>query len=247
MNPIHTTTISAILACGTVASAATINIDGRLADSTENSAMQWGNNSLLADNVTIPQITVADSTVELKATTNGQFWSTSYSAGSYNPGEEWNIRQATDSGVVAKSLAAAFSGGRFIEFSLTTLNPSDVYDWDSISVSLWRNGSQAPDNYLLAVDADNNGWDTGDVVTSAVFGSGIAGANTLSYSGANLPSAVNSGSVRLYYWDNTATSNTGGNFHLYDVSATYTLVPEPSATALLSLCFAGILFRRRRS
>jgi hypothetical protein len=234
------------LAAGS-ASAATIDIDGRLANSTASSALEFGNNSGLADLGVIPAVSVNDSTVALDLSTNGQRWQITYSSGTYDNGEEWNIRQ--EGGLnPATTNTAAFTNGTYLEIGLdSTAFGSTSFDWTSLSVSLWRNGTAAPNNFQLAFDTDNNGWDTGDLLgTIVVVGSGITEATTITYNTTNLVSAATSGTARLYYWDTTGENNPNGNFHLYDVSADYTAVPEPSSTALLGLGGLALILRRRK-
>lgn len=224
--------------------AATINIDGRLADSTEASDLEWGDYSSTADTATISPSFVSDNdgTVTLTVATNGQTWNTSYSSGSYDAGEEWNVRQGIDSILpVSETAAASFTNGSYLSISLAS---TSSFDWTSVSASLWRNGAQAPDSFQFAVDTDNDGWDTGDLLGStSVLAAGIAGADTMT---ANFASGVTGDEVRLYYWDTTGSNNAGGNFHVYDVSADYTAVPEPSSAALIGLGGFALILRRRK-
>jgi hypothetical protein len=50
-------------------------------------------------------------------------------------------------------------------------------------------------------------------------------------------------SVRLYYWGQSSIS---GNFHVYDVTAEYTVIPEPATLSLIAAFGGGVLFVRRR-
>jgi len=231
-----------------LAAGATINIDGRLADSNEASDLEWGDNSLLANDAAIPSpVADDDGTVTLSVATNGQLWNDSWSDGAYDAGEEWNIKQANETGAsTATTAQEAIDGGRFLSFTLSS-NLLTPIDWESVSASLWRNGPGAPNTFQLAIDDGDGFDDVGDLVGSAtVAGQGTANAVTISFSGAAMPTNVTSGEVRLYYWDTDSNTSTSGNFHLYDVVADYSVVPEP-ATAMLSLVAAvGVILLARR-
>ncbi|MCP5537356.1 MAG: PEP-CTERM sorting domain-containing protein [Akkermansiaceae bacterium] len=238
------------LAAGT-ASAATINIQGRLSNvetPTTGLGLEWGDNSGLANSATIPSpVTDNDGTVTLTVATNGQLWNTGNSAGTYQAGEEWNIRQGNGTILpVSTTAAAAFTNGSYLSISLAS---AGAFDWTSLSANLWRNGSQSPNNFQFAYSTDAS-WTTADLIgtlqTQASGTSGTGNVVTVSAGALDLPSGVTSAEARLYYWDTTGTTNLGGNFHLYDVSANYTAVPEPSSTALLGLGGLALIFRRRK-
>ncbi|MDF7797966.1 PEP-CTERM sorting domain-containing protein [Pontiellaceae bacterium B1224] len=233
------------------ASAAVIDINGYLATSTETDG-EWGDNSARTDtsgtgasaepgtNVPDP-VFDDDGTVMLTFSANGQGWRTGYSSGSYDIGEEWNVRSSYS----ATTASNAIVQGGYYEITLdSTGNSSDLFSWDSVSVSLWRNGSGADTTFQLAVDANNDGFDVGDLVgTAATPAAGIGGATTISYSGASLADSVTTDSVRLYTWGN---SSINGNIHIYDAVAEYTVVPEPATLGLVAAFGGGILFVRRR-
>ncbi|MFC7337850.1 PEP-CTERM sorting domain-containing protein [Haloferula chungangensis] len=232
------------------AGAATIDIEGRLADSTEESALEWGDNSTRGDssnnlpigsNMPAP-VSDDDGTVTLTVSTNIQDWRTGYSTGSYDAGEEWNVRSSSN----AAAATGAFSNGAFFSITLdSTTNSSERFSWQSVAVSLWRNGSGADTTFQLAIDADGNGFTVEDLVGAPETPlDGIAGATTILFDGAELPDNVTSGEVRLYTW---GTTSIAGNIHVYDVSADYVVVPEPSAASLMAIVGCGFLLRRSRS
>ena len=233
------------------AGAAVIDIDGRLADSTESSALEWSvpadtENDGIKKGDPIPDTAVSDTDVTLTASTNGQVWNDAWSAGSYTEGAEWNFRaergfdEDPEFGVASQT--ESVNGGYYIEMTLdSTGHDSDPFDLNSISVSLWRNGDGAPSDFGLAFDGDDNGWDTGDFLTDASVGSGIDNATTLTAS--DIDSSATTSIVRLYYW---GTDNNSGNTHLYDVSADYTVIPEPASLGLFGIVCGALWFARRK-
>ncbi len=232
-----------VIVANAARAATTIAIDGRLITDAVGGT-EFSGDASMATGSAVPDVVVTDATLSMTLSTP-QFWHSNWTpANEYDAGEEWNIRQAAVAGTVSKSAADAFTNNSYLEITLdSSAQASELFDLNSISVSLWRNGAQAPDNFQLAVDADNNGFDAADLLgVSSVLASGIDGATTISASG--LTTGVTVETLRLYYWDNTATSNKAGNFHIYDVAADYTVVPEPSTIAMLAL--GGLALRRRK-
>ncbi len=218
-----------LLASPFCSSASTIDIDGRLANSSESCAMEWGDNSGLGDSGTSaavgsnipPAVSDNNGTVQLTVAANISDWRTQYSAGSYDAGEEWNLRSSS----TATTAAGAFSQGAYIEISLES---AKLFALDSVSAGIWRNGTGADDTFQFAVDAAGDGFTEDDLVgTASVLDAGIDGAAVISYSGTELAESVTSDSVRLYYWGNGSIY---GNFHLYDVSAAYTVESDTVTT-----------------
>lgn len=237
--------------CTHTTRAVLIDIDGRLADSTEACAMEWGDNSARKDSGTTTAVPVGtnkpdpvsdnDGTVKLTVAANIQDWRTGYTPSTitYEIGEEWNVRSSSTS----TTAAGAFTQGAFFEITLdSTENASALFTWDAVSVSLWRNGTGADSHFQLAVDAGNDGFTVDDLVgTAATPAAGIGGATTISWSGVYGSSTTNT--VRLYHWGNSSPS---GNMHLYDVTAEYTVIPEPATLGLVAALGGGILLVRRR-
>lgn len=187
-----------------------------------------------------------DGTVTLTIATSGestQGWNTAWSTGSYGIGQEWNL----SSGSSATTAAVAFDHHAYISITLdSTGNASDSFSLGSISASLWRNGSGADHLYQFAIDANADDFDVGDLVGSASsLGEGASNAETITYSGSELPDSTASTEVRLYHW---GSSNSDGNFHLYAVVASYSVVPEHGTLALTAglLSLACVWTRRGR-
>lgn len=259
MNKLPLKTLTAVVSlCSvayTTASAQTIiDINGYLATSTATDG-EWGDNSTRGDTsgsgasaapfTNVPDdVSDDDGTVSLTFSANGQGWRTGFSSGAYSVGQEWNVRSSYS----ATTAEAAFTQGGYFEMTLdSTTNGSALFDLDAFSVSLWRNGTGADTMFQLAIDLDNDGWDVGDLVGSAITPAAAMGTgNTISYSGLDLPDSVTTASMRLYTWGN---SSINGNIHIYDASATYTVVPEPGSFALIAgmLGLAAVSIRRRRS
>lgn len=230
------------------AQAATIDIKGYLQPATETDG-EWGDNSSIGAGATPAPASDDDGTVTLTITTSGestQGWNTAWSTGSYGIGQEWNL----SSGSSATTAALAFDHHAYISITLdSTGNASDAFAWDTISASLWRNGSGADHLYQFAIDANADGFDVGDLVGSASsLGEGASNAETITYSGNELPDSSTSTELRLYHW---GSSDSAGNFHLYNVAASYSVVPEPGTLALsagiLSLVCAWTRRPRRES
>ncbi|MBK1833280.1 hypothetical protein [Roseibacillus ishigakijimensis] len=228
-------------------SAVEIDIDGRLANSEEESALEWGDNSGRGDSGTVNSVPVGtnrpdpvsddDGTVTLTVTANIQDWRVHYSAGEYDAGEEWNVR-SSHNGLDAE---AALANEAYFSITLdTTANGFDLIDWESVSVSLWRNGSGADPTFQLAVDANDDGFDVGDLVGSpTTLEPGLAGASTLSLGRDDLPKGVMTAEVRLYHWGNGSPS---GNMHLYDVVAGYEVAAGSGLELTLSQEEDGLEF-----
>ncbi|MBK1833281.1 PEP-CTERM sorting domain-containing protein [Roseibacillus ishigakijimensis] len=235
-------------ALATGAHAAVIDIDGRLADSNEASDLEWGDNSGRSDsggstpigsNRPAPVVD-SDGTVNLTVAANIQDWRTPTSSDPYEAGEEWNVRSSSN----ATTAQGAFTNNAFFSITLdSTALGGSLFDWDSVSVSLWRNGTGADTDFQLAIDADGNGFTVDDLVgTVSNPGAGIGGATTISFAGGELPQGVTTGEVRLYTWGQGSIS---GNIHLYDVVAEYTVVPEPSSALLFGLGGLFLVWRKR--
>ena len=242
---IHTKTLlaaGAALFAIQAADAATIGIDGRLADALVG-GLEWSFPAANNDNEAIPDATDSDGDVILTVSANGRRWNDGFSVGDYTPGQGWNFR-AEDFGNTGD---LAITNGQYIEITLDSTGlDSDVFDLDAVSVSLWRNGNGAPTDYALAFDADNNGWDTGDFLitaTPAAPEGGVINPETLTFDASTIDAATTSSTIRLYYWGSISGS---GNTHLYDVELSYTIIPEPGSLALLGLGGLCMIMRRRR-
>jgi len=170
------------------------------------------------DNKTWTNSIVNDGVVSLSASRDGLNGEVSTSGfnngGSYRgAGTEINFTAANTTSSTAGN---ALTNRTFIAFRLDSRDytPTNII-LKTISLSLWRNGAAAAQNYQLAYDQGNNGYDTGDflgtptnITTTANF--------TLSQTLNTV--ATNVHEVRLYFWTATATT---GNTHLFNVSVTY--------------------------
>ncbi|MDP0492124.1 MAG: sulfatase-like hydrolase/transferase [Verrucomicrobiota bacterium JB023] len=199
----------------------TVMLDGQLGDDmTDPSDKDWS--TTLDQSNDFPPAIALGSDVVLKATTNGQF----SGPGSVD-GREWDLRHGVggtniSNGSVATSAATAISSGTYINFNLSSATYS--FSADEISVSLWRNGAQAPQNFQLAYSADGT-WDTSDLIgtPTLVSATGTGSSVTLTAAEASFPDNTTSADFRLYYWDDDGATNPTANFHLYDVSMDFTL------------------------
>lgn len=234
-----------MLVAGNSVSAAVIQIDGELQGST--GGTDW-TGPFSNSSAAITDTVVDDGTVTLTAATNGQVWTTSGQSGV--AGQEWNLRQGGGSDA-ANTAAEAFSKGTYLVFTIdSTSNASATFTLDAISASVWRNGAQAPNNFQLAYNSGAAAWETSDLLgtVTTIAGSGTGDAATLSFSSSPLPgSSTTSDEYRLYWWDTTGSDNELGNFHIYDTSATYTVVPEPSSALMALAGVALCAIRRRRA
>ena len=194
-----------------------------------------------------PASVVNDGTVSLSAGRDGLISQVS-TAGFNNEsnyrgaGAEINFNQSN----TFATAADVITNNTFLSFQLnSTPFASASVTLDSISLSLWRNGSGASQNFQLAYDAAGDGFGVGDLLGSVTtIGSGTSGTgNTFTVSSPIASSAGTTREVRLYYWGAT---NGAGNTHLYDVTAAYTVVPEPSTLGMLAFCSFGLLSHRRR-
>ncbi len=179
----------------------------------------------------------------------GMSWNNSWSSGSYVVGAEINTMQSQSAGStdISANAAEAFSENRFLTIQLSTVG-SEI-SWDSIGVTLWRNGDGAPEFYQFAYDDEGIGFDTGDFLgSSTALSTGIGGIDTVSFSAPGLPTSVaSSDTVRLYFWGGTSGT---GNFHITEVEAGFTVIPEPSTFSLVilfGLFFALPRLMRRRA
>ena len=157
----------------------------------------------------------------------------------YGAGSEINFTQGNDT-TTNTTAATAISLNTFLSFQLSS---TSSFTLDSISLSLWRNGGAASTNFQLAYDAAVPGFGVEDLLGSATNIATSGTGNTFTVSSPIASSAGTTREVRLYYWGAT---NGAGNTHLYDVTAAYTVVPEPSTLGMLALCSFGLLSHRRR-
>jgi len=235
-----------------VAMSSTISISGsatsgstgvEFADNSGTSlGTEWNDSVKTVDGVTLRvSQTGTDSTL---STAN---WSTSNlvtPAGSeinFQVGPAWD--RSNDFGAVLDDAFISFQLSSDIEITL-----------DSISVSLWRNGAAAAENYQFAYASDGvylNDTQTNaqSTVADTFLGSPVnnttsGNTNTFTVT-SNLSTDFSTlHEVRLYFWDGT---DIAGNTHLYDVTANYTVIPEPSSLLLVALGLSvGVLTLRRR-
>ena len=161
----------------------------------------------------------------------------------YGAGSEINFTQGNDT-ATNTTAATAITLNTFLSFQLdSTSFGSASVTWDSISLSLWRNGGAATPNFQLAYDSAGDGFSESDLLGSATNITTSGTGNTFTVSSPITSSAGTTREVRLYYWGAT---NGAGNTHLYDVTAAYTVVPEPSTLGMLAFCSFGLLSHRRR-
>ncbi len=251
---IFTLVVSTILLSSNFASAATmIDIAGAVQGTGEFADYgSLGSQNLIPDS----SVTDGDFTLTTKfpqgaynnGTNHGINWSGSYPGGSgmtYSTGQEINFRAG-----FAGEESSAIDGG-YVDIVLETAGATP-FNWSAVSVQLWRNGTGAATHYRFAYDADADGYGTGDLLGTAtnVSSSGVTGTTpnelaTISYNAADIATSISSSdTIRLFFWN---ASSEGGNTHIVNVSAEYTVVPEPGTLALTLLAgAAGILMMRRR-
>lgn len=160
----------------------------------------------------------ADGTITLTASRIGV--DTEVSASRWNPnaysGAGSEINFTKQAGTIA-DLAGAITAKTFISFQLDT--GTDLSTFDSLSLSLWRNGPAAAENYQWVYDADGDGFEAADALGSVVNVGDTASFN-VSASGFSSSEATLH-EVRLYFWG--TSTNGSGNTHLYEVRAEYTV------------------------
>ncbi len=131
----------------------------------------------------------------------------------------------------------AFTNDVYLNIDLSATQQINL---DSISVSFWRNGAGAAQDYQFAYSEDAT-WTTDDLLGTATHFTSTGSGNTTTVSIASgLPTNFTNTSLRLYTW----TGN--GNTHLYNVTANYTVVPEASTFTLMGLTLLAALFLKRR-
>ena len=156
------------------------------------------------------------------------------SGNEYTTGSELNLKGFIDS----NSFTEAVDNESFLEIELKSSGSN--FSLNSISVSLWRNGSAAQSDYQFG---ETDGTALG---SSQSFGeTEVGNADTITVSG--LSSTFNNESeatVRLYAWG----ESTNGNTHFYNVEADYSVIPEPGTLALIGLFMVKVvaMIRRRR-
>ena len=225
-------------------SAAQIVISG---NNTESGGGDFADYTSLSSGDEITESIVNDGVVSLSIQDNGAaLWSTGNSGGhSYVSGAEINF----GAGAVSSDLADAISDDAFFDITIdSTSYGSELFNLNGISVDLWRNGPAAATGYQFAYSSDGV-WDTSDALGTAVevatSVSGPGDSLLISYDSSTIVSSVSDATVRLYYW---GAANATGNSHIFNVSADYSAIPEPSHYAV----FAGLLsiaifsLRRRR-
>ncbi len=227
--------------------AATIDIVGSTTlggggDFGDYSGLSAGNNiqNWLASTVDdgVVGLSVGDTGVNADNSTSGF-----NNAGSYRgAGTEINFTVGGDSATTA---AAAISANQFLSFQLdSTAFASDSFTFDSISVSMWRNGGAAAQSYQFAFDDEGDGtWAVDDLLGSETTNTVSGTTNTFSVSETITSTASTQQEVRLYFWNGTIEA---ANTHLFDVEATYSAVPEPSAFAVIIAGVVGCMAITRR-
>ncbi|MDF3129579.1 PEP-CTERM sorting domain-containing protein [Kiritimatiellaeota bacterium B1221] len=225
-----------------VVHAALIDIDGSanefetysLTASNSNPA-PWGSSSETDGDVTLSILNNSGS---------GLSWNNSWSSGSYDAGAEINTMQSRTaySSDISADADEAMTENRYFTLQLSTTGSN--ISWDSVGVTLWRNGDGAPEFFQFAYDDEGLGYEAGDFLGSVTsFDTGLSNEDTVSFSSAGLPSNFSSDSVRLYFWGGTSGT---GNFHITNIEAEYSVIPEPGSLALMVIAFAGLMIFCRR-
>ena len=236
--------IPLLLAISGAASAATIKIAGTAGAAGGDFADYSG----LAANDPWADSSVNDGTVSLRASldsldssTSAAVWSTSSYSGA---GSEINFQKggATDA-------SSAVAGNHYLNLIVDSTGfGSSTITIDSITVSVWRNGAQAAENYQLAYDSAGDGYGTDDLLGTAVNNTTSGSGNTFTIGfdpGSAITSAGTEKEIRLYFWRPSGGA-ANANTHLFEVSAEYSVVPEPSSLLLCGLASVFLIGRRRR-
>lgn len=152
---------------------------------------------------------------------------------------ELNLQNWDLTGTSASGTTGSVGDGiinSWLQFSLES-DPSSIINITSISMSAWRNGTGAPEDFAWDYSLDNGTtWiDFGTTVTQSE-----AGDSTFRTS--NFTGNVNTSDVLLRF----APTGGSGNIHIESFSVEGTVIPEPSSTILISLAGTLLVLRRRR-
>ena len=154
----------------------------------------------------------------------------------------------------AVSLANAISANEYLSFGFT-VNLGQMLSMSDILVEMDRSAT-GPDTVYLLFDADNNGFDIGDLLQSSAISDP---GSIISFNAglpANLTAADGVAEFRFYYTGATSLSGTtdieddliGGNSGSVglQLNGTFVAIPEPGMAIWLLAISAGTICGRRR-
>ena len=154
--------------CFSSASAALIDIDGSVNTTSQNQGGEFANYSALALNADpIPTSTVNDGIVSLSVIDTGNpRWATGYASGyQYSNGAEINFNKGVTGNPNPTTLGEAVTNNAYLDLVISSVGfGGSLFDLNSISVELWRNGAGAATDYQFLFDGNANGFSASDAL-----------------------------------------------------------------------------------
>ena len=135
----------------------------------------------------------------------------------------------------ATTAAGALSSGAFIVIKTdSSAFGATEYLLESVTLQLWRNGSQAATFYQFAYDQENDGYTQSDLIATPTEINSSGTSNSFQISASLPPTESTQHEVRLYFW-NPSGGAANANTHLFDISASYTLAEPPRVPKIIGI------------